>query len=189
MRLLFFLLLPGILAAEDLKPLKPEIGPPVVQELMGGCCLRCAFPWTVEVPNAKGKKTIDYSTNDSSAETAWIDDSPGTSIGTKLVFRFPQKLPAELQETPFYGIDVASGNLKSEDLWKQYSRVKRARLSYNGKPLYDLVFKDTRRWQKFNFDDILIKAGDQMTLEILEVYPGTRDQHVAITEMVLQGAH
>ncbi len=180
---------PGILAADDLRSLKPEIGPPVIQELMGGCCLRCAFPWTVEVSNAKGKKVADYATNDSSAETAWIDESPGGSIGTKLVFRFPQKLAAELRETPFYGIDFASGNLKSEELWKQYARIKRVRLFYNNQPLYDLIFKDTRRWQKFNFDDILIKPGDQMTLEILEVYPGSRDQHAAVTEIVLQGAH
>jgi len=28
-----------------------------------------------------------------------------------------------------------------------------------------------------------------MTLEILDVYPGTKSQSVAITELVLQGAH
>jgi hypothetical protein len=189
LRLLFFCLLPGLLFAEDLKALKPENGPPVVQELMGGCCLRCAFPWTVEIPHANGKKSIDYATNDSSADTAWIDDNPSGSIGTKLVFRFPQKLPQELRQMPFYGIDFANGYLKTEDLWKQYSRIKKARMSYNGAPLYDLVFKDTRRWQKFSFDDLFINPGDQMTLEILEVYPGSKDAHVAVTEIVLQGAH
>ncbi len=192
MKLQLFLLclIPGILLAEDLKALKPEVGPPVIQELMGGCCLRCAFPWTVEIPGQKGKKAVDYATNDSSADTAWVDENPNGSVGSKLIFRFPQKLPAELQETPFYGIDFASGFLKSEELWKQYARIKRARISYNGKPLYDLVFKDTRRWQKFSFDDILVKAGDQMTMEILEIYPGTQHQkNVAVTEIVLQGAH
>jgi hypothetical protein len=108
-----------------------------------------------------------------------------------MIFRFPQKLPRELQETPFYGIDFANGHLKSEELWKQYARIKRARLTYNGKPFGELVFKDTKRWQQFTFDDIMIKAGDQMTMEILEIYPGpgAQGQKVAVTEIVLQGAH
>jgi hypothetical protein len=191
LRLLFFCLLPGLLIAGDLQTIKPEIGPPVIQELMGGCSLRCAFPWTVEIPRAKGsgKKAIDYATNDSDASTAWVDDNPAGSIGTKLIFRFPTKLPKELQETPFYGIDVVNGFIKTEELWKQYARIKKARISYNGRPLFDLVFKDTGRWQKFNFDDLMIKSGDEMTLEILEIYPCAQDQHAAVTEIVLQGAH
>ncbi len=187
--LLFLCLTSTLAVAEDVKILKAEVGQPVVQELMGGCSLRCAFPWTVEVSRAKGRKSVDYATNDSSVNTAWIDDNAAGSIGSKLVFRFPKKLIPEFQDTPFYGIDFADGYLKSDELWKQYSRIKRARLSYNRKALYELSFKDTPRWQKFNFDDILIKAGDEMTLEILEVYPGAANPHVAVTEIVLQGAH
>lgn len=185
---LILLFLPVALVAEE-PVLKPEIGSPVIQELMGGCSLRCAFPWTVEITHPGGKPAVDYATNDSSADTAWIDNSPKGSAGTKLTFQFPQKLIVELQETPFYGIDVANGFIKTDESWKQYGRIKRARMYYNGRPMYDLHFKDSKRWQKFSFDDIFIKAGDQMTLEILEVYPGAQTQNVAVTEIVLQGAH
>jgi len=190
--LLAFMALSMGLQAQHLSTLKAETGQPVVQELMGGCSLKCAFPWEVEAISSKisDNKTPHpvYATNDDDATTAWVDDSP-TGTGTKLVFHFPKKLPKELEQTPFYGFDIANGWTKSESLWKSYGRVKKMKLSYNGKPLYIIDLADTRRWQTVSFDDILIRHGDSMTLEIIEVYPGTKSPDAAITELVLQGAH
>ena len=190
--LVFSILCPAALLAQNLPSLQAKTGMPVLQELMGGCSLKCAFPWEVYVvssgaANDKAGHPV-YTTNDDDATTAWVDES-ATSVGTKLIFRFPKKLPKELEQTPFYGFDIANGLTKSESLWKSYARVKRAKLSYNGKPLYFIDFPDTRRWQQVSFDDIMIRHGDSMTLEIVEIYPGTKSQHVAITEIVLQGAH
>jgi hypothetical protein len=183
------ILLPATLFAQNLPVLKAQVGQPVLQELMGGCSLRCAFPWEVEAQTPAGKsgKPV-YATNDDDASSAWIDESPA-SVGTKLVFHFPKKLPRELEQTPFYGFDIANGCIKSEALWKANARVKKAKLYYNGRPLYFVEFADTRRWQEVSFDDIMVRHGDSMTLEIVEVYPGTKSQSVAITEIVLQGAH
>jgi len=189
---LLLLLFPCSLLAGDLPVLQARIGEPVLQELMGGCSLKCAFPWEVDIvssatPNDKAGHPV-YSTNDDDATSAWVDDS-ATSIGTKLIFRFPKKLPKELEQTPFYGFDIANGYTKSESIWKSYARIKKAKLYYNNKPLYIVDFPDTRRWQQVSFDDIMVRHGESMTLEILEVYPGTKSQDVAVTEIVLQGAH
>jgi len=189
---LFLVLMPCALLAGDLPVLQAKVGTPVLQELMGGCSLKCAFPWEVDVvpsatPNDKNGHPV-YATNDDDATSAWVDDG-ASSIGTKLIFRFPKKLPKELEQTPFYGFDIANGYTKSETIWKSYARIKKAKLSYNGRALYTIDFPDTRRWQQVSFDDIMIKHGDSMTLEILEVYPGTKSQQVAVTELVLQGAH
>lgn len=190
--ILLLALMPSFLAAEDTPVLKPEIGTPVLQELMGGCSLKCAFPWEVTAIPAAGApiKTPQpvYATNDDDATSAWTDQN-AISIGTKLVFTFPKKLPKELEQTPFYGFDIANGNIKTEALWKAGARIKKARMYYNNKPLYIIEFADTRRWQSIIFDDILVHHGDTMTLEILEVYPGTKSQSAAVTEIVLQGAH
>ena len=43
---------------------------------------------------------IVYTLDDNDASTAWIDPNP--TIGTKLQFQFPAKLPPELNGTPFY---------------------------------------------------------------------------------------
>ncbi|MGB8352642.1 MAG: hypothetical protein WCD79_02015 [Chthoniobacteraceae bacterium] len=189
---LLLLLIPCSLLAGDLPSLQAKIGEPVLQELMGGCSLKCAFPWEVDIvpaatPNDKTGHPV-YATNDDDATSAWVDDG-ATSIGTKIIFHFPKKLPKELEQTPFYGFDIANGYTKSETIWKSYARIKKARLYYNNKPLYIVDFPDTRRWQQVSFDDIMVRHGESMTLEILEVYPGTKSQDVAITEIVLQGAH
>ena len=173
--------------ARDLPTIAAEVGEPVLQELMGGCSLKCAFPWgTSAVAPGKVAQPI-YVLNDDDASTAWIDKNTGA--GTRLLFQFPKKLPKELNGTPFYGFDIADGYTKSDALFKSYARVKKAKLYYNGKALYYVTFADSRRWQHVNFDDIEAKQGDLMTLEILETYPGTKSQSVAITEIVLQGAH
>ena len=181
------ILLPRLLDARDLPVIAAEVGTPVLQELMGGCSLKCAFPWeTAAVVPGKSAQPV-YTLNDDDASTVWID--PSASIGTRLVFQFPKKLPKELNGTPFYGFDIINGNIKSETLFKSYARLKKVELFYNGKPLCYVSFSDTRRWQHVMFDDLFAKQGDSFTMEILEVYPGAKIPNAAITEIVLQGAH
>lgn len=83
--LLLALLPTSVLTAQNLPILKARVGQPVLQELMGGCSLKCAFPWEVEVAPAGGAAACSvFATNDDDATTAWIDDG-STSIGTKLI--------------------------------------------------------------------------------------------------------
>ena len=90
---------------------------------------------------------------------------------------------------PFYGFDFVNGYIKSDDLFSSYSRVKRAELFYNGKAFCFVNFADSKRWQHIMFDDIFAHQGDVFALRILEVYPGKKYPNVAITQLVLQGAH
>ncbi len=174
--------------ADDLPTLKPTIGTPVIPELMGGCSMKCAFPWTVQAVPAKGTTPVKVTVlNDDKPSPPWTDP---TGIGAKLTFFFPKKLPAEMEDNvPFYGLDVIDGNWDTQETWKNFARVKKARFYYNGKPLYYVQFADTRRWQHFSFDDIMVHSGDRMTLEIVEIYPGAKGSPVALSEVVLQGAH
>ncbi len=149
--------------------------------------MRCAFPWTTTaLAPGKAPQPV-YTLDDNSASTAWIDPNP--TVGTKLQFQFPAKLPRDLNGTPFYGFDFASGTVMPFESFKNYSRIKKAEIFYNGKPLYYVSFADTYRWQNVFFEDIPANQGDTMTLEILEVYPGKKSSNVAVTEFVLQGAH
>ncbi len=175
--------------AKDLPTLNATTGHPVVPELMGGCSMKCAFPWTVEATEpGEGKSYSVGILNDEKPAPAWMPRQ--ASIGTKLTFRFPKKLPAEMEDNvPFYGFDIINGDWATDAKWKASARVKKARMYYNNKPLYDVFFADTRRWQHVHFDDIMVHSGDSMTLEILEVHPGEKSAAVAISELVLQGAH
>jgi hypothetical protein len=162
---------------------------PVTPDSMGGCSLKCAIQWTVtSMKKGSDKESRVLVLSDNKATTAWRDDTGG--VGAKLIFHFPEKIAEEMNgKIPFYGIDLANGDLRSEDTRKATARVKKVRMYYNNKPVYDIVFPDTPRWASVAFDDIMVHSGDSMTLEILEVYPGANSKTLAISEVVLQGAH
>lgn len=149
--------------------------------------MRCAFPWTTTAISPDSAPQPIYSLDDSDIETIWIDAN--ATIGSKLQFGFPQKLPSELEGTPFYGFDLANGKISPLSEFRDYSRLRKAKLFYNGAPFCYVEFADTYRWQNIFFDDIFAKHGDTFTLEILEVYPGRKFSNVALTELILQGAH
>jgi hypothetical protein len=160
---------------------------PVVEELMGGCSLQCAFDWTVEVQMPGTTKFTKLPLlRDERAETAWIAE--GNAVGAMFRIGFPKQRMPELEETPLYGLDLVNGQWKTEELWAEHARLKKVRLHYKGKPFRDLLFPDSRRWVRAEFPDIFITAGDALLVEVLEIYPG-RNGRLAISEFVLQGAH
>lgn len=178
-------------AVADPTLVKAKAEEPVLEELMGGCSLKCAFSWGVELPPAAhGKKPVVLKMlNDDSAESAWTAPAGTSGVGTKFKFTFPKKLIPELEGTPLYGLDMINGFWKTEEDWKAHGRVKKARLYYNDKPFLDVVFADSRRWERLGFPDIYVHSGDSMSFEILEIYPGDKGAGAAISEIVLQGAH
>ena len=114
---------------KDLPTLKAEVGYPVVPELMGGCSMKCAFPWTVDAMEPGQGKYNVVVLNDNAAVPAWMPRS--ASIGTKLTFHFPKKLPKEMEDNvPFYGFDIINGDWASDAKWKASARVKKARMYY-----------------------------------------------------------
>lgn len=179
---LLLLLVCSLLRAEDAPTLRAKMGMPVVQELMGGCSLTCAFPWQAISPQSATKIEA---VNDNNADTAW------TAIrqGDKLTFTFPPNLPRELNGTPFYGIDFANGRIRPLANFKDFGRVKAVKLFHNNQPIYLIRLADTPRWQKVEFPDVLLNVGDTLALEIIEIYPGKKSPTAALTEIVLQGAH
>ena len=142
-RLVFFILLAcGILGAEQIPRLRAKVGTPVIQELMGGCSLTCAFPWQAVTGGSNSDGRI-AALNDADSLTAWTN----VHLGDKLIFKFPSNLPRELNGTPFYGVDIANGRLHPESAFKAFGRIKTIRLSHNNQPLYVIDLADTRRWQ------------------------------------------
>jgi hypothetical protein len=119
--------------------------------------------------------------------TAWISTTPGP--GERIEFRIPKHLPQDCRDTPFYGLSIANGLIRSLTEFRDYARVKTMTLLVNREPIARLHLADTWRWQDFSFDDILLNQGDVIELSVDELYPGKTTQQPAITEIVLQGAH
>lgn len=170
-------------SAGEVPEIKAKVGPPVIDELMGGCSLTCAFPWDA-LAEGRAKNKVG-ALNDSLSATAWTD----AHVGDRLKFQFPANLPRDLNGTPFYGIDIANGRLKPLNEFQSYGRLKRVRLLHNGRAICILRLADTSRWQKFEFPDVYLNVGDVLELEILEIFPGKQNPTAAVSEIVLQGAH
>lgn len=153
---------------------------------MGGCSLRCAFFWDTWAGMPSELKPASELCDDD-AMTAWI--SPTQGIGERIEFRVPKHLPRECRDTPFYGITIANGLIRSLPEFHNYARVKTMTLLVNGTPVTQLRLADTYRWQDFSFTEILLNQGDVISLIIDELYPGKTTQQPVITEIVLQGAH
>ena len=168
--------------------IKAKTEEPVVEELMGGCSLKCSFDWHAEVLVPGAKPQLVRALDDDTALTAWTAADPAVGVGVKFRMVMPKKKADAAPEAPIYGLDLVNGCWKTEELWEKHARVKRARLHYNNKPFRDFTFADTRRWLRVEFPDIFLQPGDVLTFEILETYPG-KGAGLAITELVLQGAH
>lgn len=116
--------------------------------------------------------------------TAWVPDTTNGVIGKKIHFHF-KPLSARVTEIIIY-----NGYIKNYDLFKSNSRVKKFKLYINNVPYAILNIGDTTASQTFMIDPI--RSGDKnkdlvLTLEILEIYKGTKSNDVAVSEINFNG--
>jgi len=171
-------------SASSIPDIYPKVTYPVLQELMGGCSLRCSFFWETLGGNpAKPAQELC----DDDAMTGWM--APRDWKNAPITFHLPKKLPPECRNTPFYGLSIANGMIESLQSFRSHARVKAMTLARNGKAIARLHLADTWKWQDFHFADVAVNQGDVISLSIDEIYPGKDSQLPVITEIVLQGGH
>ena len=154
---------------------------------MGGCSLRCAFFWETLAGSSNSSLKPASELCDDDATTSWIFSSSGP--GEIIQFHIPEKLPKDCRDTPFYGMNIANGVIRTLEEFRGYARVKTMTLSVNHKPIARLQLVAPWRWQGFHFEDVMLNHGDLIELSIDEIYPGKISPQPGITEIVLQGAH
>lgn len=125
--------------------------------------------------------------NDFNLHTAWVEGAEGQGIGEYLEIVFDKG------SAPFDEIHIINGYAKKQRIWEENSRVKELKIYYNETPLCILKLKDTRDEQLFKVDMIGPKYGEEspkdwvVKFEILDVYPGTKYEDTAITEILFDG--
>jgi hypothetical protein len=113
--------------------------------------------------------------------TAWV---PKGTIGMKINFHF-KPFAARVNE-----ILLWNGYIKNIDLWKANSRVAKFKLYVNGQPKAILNLVDSTNAQSFKIDPVQSTDSTRdmiLTLEILEIYKGTKYSDVAISEVNFDG--
>jgi hypothetical protein len=116
--------------------------------------------------------------------SAWVPDISNGAIGKKINFHFKPFAPRVNE------IIVWNGYIKNSDLWKANSRVAKFKLIVNGKPTAILELKDVNNTQSFKINPIQSTDSTKdliLTLEILEVYKGTKYDDVAVSEINFDG--
>jgi hypothetical protein len=116
--------------------------------------------------------------------TAWVPDNSNGAIGKKINFHFKPFAPRVNE------IIIWNGYIKNSDLWKANSRVAKFKMIVNGKPTAILELKDVNNTQSFKVNPIQSTDSTKdliLTLEILEVYKGTKYDDVAVSEINFDG--
>ena len=126
-----------------------------------------------------------YNTHDWNIYSAWVTNLNNSGVGESITYTFPGNCPR------ITTIIILNGYTCDTNDWQDYSRVKKLKMYYDGKPYAILELQDTRDEQDFKvgllgYRDI---EHPQWTLqfEILEVYPGRKYQNTAITELSFDG--
>ncbi len=116
--------------------------------------------------------------------TAWVPDNTNGSIGMKINFHF-KPFAARVNE-----LVIWNGYIKNTDLWKANSRVAKFKLIINGQPNAILELQDITNAQSFKIDPVQSTDSTKdliLTLEIIEVYKGTKYDDVVISEINFDG--
>jgi hypothetical protein len=114
--------------------------------------------------------------NDWDPRTAWVEGKSDYGIGEY----FEVDLPLG-----GYGIGIFNGYQKSQEAWKNNSRVKKFKVYGDGKLLCFVVLKDLMGYQEFSIpSDVNYSV---YRFEIAEVYPGAKWKDVAISEIANMG--
>jgi len=143
------------------------------------------------------KSIMDYNIH-----TAWIESEQVKGVGSKFGFKLaaiPNIRPLTIFEGRCY---VMNGHYNTEKTWNEHSRVKKLQAYLNDVSLAVIELDDFRGVQVFDLSPFyrqsenepnkknrpLIKEGDILNFEILEVYPGSKYQQTAISEFFTNGA-
>lgn len=163
-----------------------------IWDTMGaGCSWYCGgTPNKVEASSTLNNSASGISYNaanahDFSLKTAWVEGVKGYGIGESLTYYFDNENPRITR------ILIYNGYVKSEQVWKSNSRVKKLKVYENDELIALLELADTRALQTFEMPNPLGRRTDGAELilqfEIADVYKGNTYDDTAITELYFDG--
>ncbi|MFZ6014663.1 MAG: NADase-type glycan-binding domain-containing protein [Bacteroidota bacterium] len=161
-----------------------------------------ADPWTVGSPGCswycgvmdvnitasstlppQGKNTyVANNAHDFTLNAAWVEGAKGPGIGEYIQYTFDPQNP------PITTVIIFNGYVKSDKAWAENGRIKKLKMSVNGKPHAFLELQDVKSEQSFNVGSLQnLKGKLTLKFEILEVYKGTKYEDTVLSELYFDG--
>jgi len=174
---------------EKLMPGYSEVMESIWDIIGGACSWYCGEgPYEVvassNLPKQGNNEYTGRKAHDLSFKTAWVEGANGPGIGEYIEYHFRNKGPRVTE------IKIFNGYVKSDKAWTENARVKKLKLSINGKDVAMLNLQDSKAQQNFKFEPLGRRAdGKDLILRftIAEVYPGSKFDDTCITEIYFDG--
>ena len=116
---------------------------------------------------------------DGDPETAWVEGVYGYGHGEVVTVVTDRDYIAQ-------GFAVRNGYCRPGGAWWENARIRKFFISLNGEPVMVAELEDAMDLQFFSFPEhLVIDSDDEITFEIIEVYPGATYQDTAISELEL----
>jgi len=162
-----------------------------------GCSWYCGAPEVrVKATSTFHDGYLSYSArnlHDANRETVWVEGVYGDGVGETITFQFDEsgegRDPGNEAGIGVSYVSIINGYARSKKLWKAYSRVKTLKYSFNGREMGRLELKDTMAPQEFDLPRMLFRGGkvNELTFEIVEIYPGADTVDTAMADFYFQG--
>lgn len=126
---------------------------------------------------------------DRNLATAWVEGAKGNGIGEYIEYTLTPQKNIGANDRAIMNILVFNGYRKTRTTWKENGRIKRMRLSVNGKPYGTILLADTYRYQTVDLGRIPLPRTGRVVLRftIASVYPGTKYSDTAMSELEFGG--
>jgi len=157
------------------------------------CSLYCAAAPTVGVsrhlPPQAGNEYGPGALDDGKGETAWVVRH-GVGDWFEFVFEvagFHADFPVDNTRTGVDSLYLWNGYNKSPQRWREHSRVRKLRMTVDGRELALVTLLDDARPQRVVLPPTLLRRGMKLRFTIVETYPGTHFDETALSEVRLDG--